>query len=106
MIETKATLGEYNNYFSFGLFVELNEPLFVKKNWVPQWLWRLVSESRLSYSEHERQSMDSAAVEQVASAKVSADDGLWNTYYFKYNNCVNDPQHLLDTSVADPKQGQ
>jgi hypothetical protein len=102
----KAVLGEYNNYFSLGSFVELTEPLFVKKNWVPQWLWRLVSEPRLSYSEHERQSPDSAAVEQVAGAKVPAVVGSWNnTYNFTYDNCVNDPQHLLDTSDADPKQG-
>jgi hypothetical protein len=79
----KATLGEYNNYFSLGLFVELNEPLFVKKNWVPQWLWRLVSEPRLSYSEHERQSLDSAAVEQAAGAKVPFYVDSWpDTYNF------------------------
>jgi hypothetical protein len=125
----KATLGEYNNYFSFGLFVELTEPLFVKKNWVPQWLWRLVSESRLSYSEHERQNLDSAVAgvkvpapmgkshhfkyerqgtesvpKQVASIRIP--DGPWDKYYFKYGEHVSDPAYLPDTSVVDPEQGQ
>ena len=92
----QATIGEYNNYFSEGVFVELTEPLFVKKSWVPQWFWNLVSEPRLSYFEYDKPSIDPAAEAQVSSAKVPHDIGPWDTYNFKYNNGVNDPSHLID----------
>ena len=82
-----ATIGEYNNYYSEGLFVELNEPLFVKKNWVPCWLWGLFSEPRLSYFEHENQS--------VGNVKVPIEADPQDTYNFKYNDDVNDPSYVI-----------
>lgn len=75
----QAIIGEYNNYFSEGVFVELTEPLFVKKSWVPQWLWNLVSESRPSYFEHDEQTSDPTGEAQAI-------------YNFRYNNSVNDPK--------------
>ncbi len=80
--------------------IELNEPLFVKKNWVPQWLWNLISEPRLSYFDHEKQSRPTAEA-QVANAKVPTDIGPWSTYNFEFNKGVNDPAHLKDVSKLD-----
>lgn len=37
-----ATIGEWNNYFSFHANI-----VTTKRSWVPRWLWNLVSESYL-----------------------------------------------------------
>lgn len=84
---------------------EVMEPLFVKKSWVPQWLWNLVSESRLSYFDHEKPYIDPGAEAQVASAKVPADAGAgaWTSYSVNFNNSANYPSHLkyLELSGAE-----
>lgn len=87
-----ATLGEYNNYFSEGVFVESTEPLFVKKNWVPYWLWSLLSVPRLSYFEHEQ--VVSKDTVTKAIQHLSTPEGA-EAFKKAFNDSVNDPAHLI-----------